>query len=72
LWLQTSLKAMFFDHLSTFARSRPGILNPGHIEKLFARTSGGQQNHSFLLWKILNFTIWANVFNMQFTDQSVN
>jgi asparagine synthase (glutamine-hydrolysing) len=71
-WLQTSLKGMFFDHLSTFVRSRPGILNFGHIEKLFARTGSGQQNHSFMLWKIFNFSIWANTFNMQFTDQSVN
>ncbi len=55
-WLQTSLKAMFFDHLSTFVRSRPGILNAGHIEKLFARTGSGQQNHSFMLWKMLNFS----------------
>jgi asparagine synthase (glutamine-hydrolysing) len=71
-WLQTSLKAMFYDHLSTFVRCRPGILNPGHIEKLFARTSNGQQNHSFMLWKILNFMIWANTFDMQFTEQGVS
>jgi asparagine synthase (glutamine-hydrolysing) len=69
-WLQTSLKAMFFDHLSTFERSSPGILNRGCVEKLFARTGSGQQNHSFMLWKILNFIVWANLFNMQFTDQS--
>jgi asparagine synthase (glutamine-hydrolysing) len=71
-WLQTSLKAMFFDHLSTFVRSRPGILNAGHIERLFARTGSGQQNHSFMLWKMLNFTVWANMCKMRFTDQSVN
>lgn len=72
LWLQTSLKAMFFDHLSTFVRSHPGILNVERIETLFARTSSRQQNHSFMLWKILNFVIWANLCNMQFTDQSLN
>jgi len=72
LWLQTSLKAMFFDHLSTFVRSHPGILNVERIETLFARTGSGQQNHSFMLWKILNFVIWANLCNMQFTDQSFN
>jgi asparagine synthase (glutamine-hydrolysing) len=69
-WLQTSLKAMFFDHLSTFVRSHPGVLNVEHIEGLFARTEGGQQNHSFMLWKVLNFVIWANLFNIEFTDQS--
>jgi asparagine synthase (glutamine-hydrolysing) len=71
-WLQSSLKAMFFDHLSTFVRSNPGILNAGRIDCLFARTAGGQQNHSFMLWKILNFMIWTNICNMQFPDQRGN
>jgi asparagine synthase (glutamine-hydrolysing) len=71
-WLQTSLKSMFFDHLSMFVRSHPGILNAEHIEMLFARTGDGLQNHSFMLWKILNFTIWANIFDIQFTHQSAN
>ena len=68
-WLQTSLRTMFFDHLSTFVKSSPGVLDREYVEKLFARTRRGQQNHSFMLWKILNFTIWANLFNMQFTDR---
>jgi asparagine synthase (glutamine-hydrolysing) len=71
-WLQTSLKEMFFDHLSTFVRSHPRILNVERIETLFARTGGGQQNNSFMLWKILNFVIWANLCNIQFTDRSFN
>jgi asparagine synthase (glutamine-hydrolysing) len=71
-WLQSALKPMFFDHLSTFARSHGGVLDVGYIETLFARTANGQQNHSFMLWKILNFMIWANLFNMRFTERSVS
>ncbi len=71
-WLQTSLKSMFFDYLSTFARTRPGLLNIGHIETLFARTAGGQQNHSFMLWKILNFMIWTDQSDIQFTEQGAS
>lgn len=71
-WLQTSLKSMFFDYLSTFARTRPGLLNIGHIETLFARTAGGQQNHSFMLWKILNFIIWTDQSDIRFTEQGAS
>jgi len=70
-WLQTSLRAMFFDHLSTFARAHPGVLNVEHVEILFARTRNGQQNHSFMLWKILNFMIWANLCKVQFSNGSL-
>ena len=70
MWLQTSLKQMFFDHLSAFTRSHPAILNAEQVRILFARTGEGQQNHSFMLWKLFNLMIWANLSNMQFTDQS--
>jgi asparagine synthase (glutamine-hydrolysing) len=70
MWLQTSLRAMFFDHLSTFERAHPGVLNVEHVQLLFARTRDGQQNHSFMLWKILNFMIWANLFKLQFSGRS--
>jgi asparagine synthase (glutamine-hydrolysing) len=65
-WLQTSLKPLFFDHLSTFSRTRPNVLNVDHIRGLYSRTSDGHQDHSPLLWKILNFLVWANVTNVEF------
>jgi asparagine synthase (glutamine-hydrolysing) len=71
-WLQTSLKPMFFDHLSTFVRSHAGILNAEHIERLFSRTRDRQQDHSFMLWKILNFIVWANTFEIQFTHRNAS
>jgi asparagine synthase (glutamine-hydrolysing) len=59
-WLQTALKPLFFDHLSSFAHRSPGILDIDHVRSLFAQTGSRQRNHSHLLWKVLNFTIWAN------------
>ena len=66
-WLQTSLKPLFFDHLNTFSRNRPEVLNVDHIRQLYSRTSAGHQDHSPLLWKILNFLVWSNTTNVAFT-----
>ena len=63
-WLQTSLRPLFFDHLAQFAAARPGILDVEHVTRLFTRTASGVQNHSSLLWKTLNFLIWANTTNV--------
>jgi asparagine synthase (glutamine-hydrolysing) len=65
-WLQTSLKPLFFDHLNTFSRNRPEVLNVDHINQLYSRTSAGHQDHSPLLWKILNFLVWSNTTNVAF------
>jgi asparagine synthase (glutamine-hydrolysing) len=70
-WLQTSLKPLFFDHLNRFAGARPDILNIEHIKALFTRTATGQQDHSPILWRILNFLVWANGMNIEFTSQGI-
>jgi asparagine synthase (glutamine-hydrolysing) len=69
-WLQTSLKSLFFDNLATLTQRQPGILNDKHVESLFAQTSSGRQNHSALLWKILNFLVWANRTDIDFTEKA--
>ncbi|HEY0941097.1 MAG TPA: asparagine synthase (glutamine-hydrolyzing) [Steroidobacter sp.] len=71
-WLQTSLKPLFFDHLAQFVRRRPDMLDVARINDLFSRTTSGRQNHSSILWKLLNFLIWSNNTNVSFTGQSVN
>jgi len=71
-WLQTSLKALFFDHLATFSRTQPDVLNIEHVKHLFSRTEAGLQNHSSLLWKTLNLLIWANSTNIIFSEQNIN
>ncbi len=69
-WLMGSLKPMFFDHLQSMRRRFPEVLDDAHIENLFARTARGQQNHAFMLWKLLNFMIWAGRSRVQFTDRT--
>lgn len=59
-WLQSFLKPLFLDHLAQFVRTQPDVLDVDHVHELFSQTSSGQQNHSHLLWKILNLLIWAN------------
>ena len=71
-WLLTSLKPLFFDHLTRFARTQPDVLTIDHIRSLFARTGSGQQDHSSLLWKILNFLVWANNTNIKLSEQSAD
>ncbi len=66
-WLQTSLKPLFFDHLSKFAREQPEVLDICYIHKLFERTITGRQNHAPLLWKVLNLVVWANKMNIRIT-----
>lgn len=59
-WLNTSLRPLFFDNLAEFARKQSGVLNVNNVEKIFDRSSSGQQNRWALLWKLLNFMLWAN------------
>jgi asparagine synthase (glutamine-hydrolysing) len=59
-WLRGSLKPLFFDHLAQFQRTRPGVLEEKTIRAWFAEHATRQRDRSFLLWKILNFMIWAN------------
>ncbi len=67
-WLQSSLKALFFDNLATFVSNNPGILDPERISSLFATTESGRQNYSPLLWKMLNFLVWANTSKVDFAE----
>jgi asparagine synthase (glutamine-hydrolysing) len=67
-WLQDALKPFFFDHLSTFAQRSPGILDADYVTRLYAQTVSHQQNHAPILWKVLNFTVWANRSHIDFLD----
>lgn len=59
-WLRTSLKPLFFDHLSKFMQENPEVLNTDYLKMLLSRTECGMQDHSFMIWKIFNFMIWVN------------
>lgn len=64
-WLQGALRPLLMDHLSSFAQRYPGVLDVAHVRRLLARTGVSQRDDSFLLWKVLNFMIWANNTNIE-------
>lgn len=59
-WLRGALKPLFFDHLAQFQRARPGVLEEKTIRFWHDEHVSRQHDRSFLLWKVLNFMIWAN------------
>jgi asparagine synthase (glutamine-hydrolysing) len=63
-WLRTSLKPLFFDHLATFQRERPGVLDAAALEKWYREYEAGKHNYADRLWKLLNFMIWCNNSNI--------
>jgi asparagine synthase (glutamine-hydrolysing) len=65
-WLQGALKPMFFDELAEFTRRHPGVLDPQYIGELYVRTASRRRDDSYMLWKVLNFMIWANGANVDF------
>jgi asparagine synthase (glutamine-hydrolysing) len=67
-WLQGSLRPLFFDHLTRLERRGPGILDLDHVKGMFEQTVAGQRNHTRLLWKVMNFMVWANNSNVDFVE----
>ena len=65
-WLQGALKPLFFDHLAMFRRRDPDVLDMRHVENLYERTGAGRRDDSYMLWKVLNFMIWANHSDVRF------
>ena len=65
-WLQGALAPLFFDHLARFEARHPGLLDAAELRRLHAATGAGGKDDSFMLWKMLNFMIWANNCNVEF------
>jgi asparagine synthase (glutamine-hydrolysing) len=68
-WLRTSLRVQFLDHLATFQRQQPGVLDVPQVERWYADFREGRSERSHLLWKIFNFTIWCNNAKVSFYDE---
>ena len=64
-WLQGVLRPLFSDHLATFTRRYPGVLDVAHINRLFEQTAAGRRDDSYMLWKLMNLTVWANRTNVR-------
>lgn len=62
-WLRGPLRSLFHDHLDTFIRREPDVLDTNFINGLYAEHSERRRDRSFLLWKMLNFMVWSNRFH---------
>jgi asparagine synthase (glutamine-hydrolysing) len=59
-WVAHSLKDLFFDHLIRMNNSFPNVLDVIYIEKIHKMHVNNEGDYGFLLWKILNLSIWIN------------
>jgi len=59
-WLRGALKPFFLDHLASFERRHPRVLDGARVRKLHAQLEAGRDDHKYLLWKTLNLMVWAN------------
>jgi asparagine synthase (glutamine-hydrolysing) len=67
-WLRgETIKSLFFAQLETFKNKYPGVLDLAVIYSLYNEHKTFFRDRSFLLWKILNFIIWANLQSIRFT-----
>ena len=67
-WLRGVLKPLFFDQLQLFNKRQPGVLDEITIHALYDEHVSRRRDRSFLLWKLLNFMIWANQTRVCFTS----
>ena len=65
-WLRGPLRGHFADHLGTFARAHPGVIDADAVRRWIERDASGRVDLSSRLWKIYNLTIWANRFDVRF------
>ena len=65
-WLRGALKPLFLDQLQTFQSKHPGVLDNGAIQAMYDEHISRRRDRSFLLWKVLNFMIWANRISVRF------
>lgn len=59
-WLRTSLKPLFFDHLSTVTRRDPDFLDTQELRRRFEALEAGEHDRAYTLWNVLNLMIWYN------------
>lgn len=71
-WLHGKLKGFFLEHLAQFGKDHSEVLDAGHIGDIFAESARGRGNHTNLLWKVLNFIVWANLSKVRFGAESVS
>ena len=65
-WIKTSLLVLLQDNLAQFGRKYPGVLDYPYINRLIKDHVSGSHDRGFMLWKVLNFTLWANKNDLEF------
>lgn len=65
-WLRTSLRSLFFDHLTTFDRQLPGILDVDAVHRMYCGMEKTELDRANTLWNLLNLMIWRNQFRVSF------
>lgn len=66
-WLRGALAPLFHDQIAVLDSRFPEVLDIQVIRHLHKQHVERRQDRSFLLWKILNFAIWANMQSVGFT-----
>lgn len=59
-WVANSLKELLFDHLHKMNHMYPNVFDLKAIEAMHKMHVNNERDNGFLLWKILNFSIWVN------------
>jgi asparagine synthase (glutamine-hydrolysing) len=69
-WLRGSLHEMVCDHLSAAnGHLAPGVFNHVTISRLISEHHKGERDHSSILWLLLNFAAWNNLYCRAGTSQ---
>jgi len=59
-WLKLPLKGFLEEVLFTQKNKQSGVFDEKYLRKLISEHQQGKANHGFLLWKMMNLSIWLN------------
>ena len=62
-WLREDLRGLVEDYLSPERLRRQGYFEPGLVERLKREHFERRRNHSTVLWGLLMFELWADVYH---------
>jgi len=65
-WIKVPLNSYFKDMIYSKTMMDSGILDYSNIENLMDSKEGGFDENGFMLWKILNFSIWTEKYKVEF------
>jgi asparagine synthase (glutamine-hydrolysing) len=64
-WISSALKSLLFDNLESFNLKNPNVFDVNQVIRLHQMHVDNSGNYGFLLWKVLNFVLWANNNNIE-------